>query len=87
MPATGQPYPKIRYPIAFRPSDPENFPMVLAIHRRCRDPLWLRSDQVQALDSTYREGRNTFSELFQFIPYFLYSHYRKLNLGAGKMRR
>jgi hypothetical protein len=25
-----------------------------------------------------------FSELFQFIPYFPYSHYRKLNLGAGK---
>jgi hypothetical protein len=51
--------------------------------RQC-DPLWLRSDQVLALDFTYREGRNSVLGLFRFIPYFLYTYHRKLNLGAGK---
>src|SRR5882757_5515314 len=70
MPATGQPYPKIRYPIACRPSDPENFPMGLAIHRANADPLWLRSDQVMALDFTYREGRNSVLGTFPVYPVF-----------------
>jgi hypothetical protein len=83
MPATVPLYPRIRCPIAFRPSDLKDFPMgspfIAALAIRCgcdRIRSWLWISHI-AKDAT------AFSELFQFIPYFPYSHYRKLNLGAG----